>query len=45
MSPRRRLLVVALALGLVVGALAGTLPDPPSSGDCAALRAAGAPTR
>jgi triacylglycerol lipase len=34
-----------LALGLVVGALAGTLPDPPSAGDCAALRAAGAPTR
>jgi triacylglycerol lipase len=34
-----------LALGLVVGALAGTLPDPPSSGDCAGLRAAGAPTR
>jgi triacylglycerol lipase len=34
-----------LALGLVVGALAGTLPDPPSAGDCGALRAAGAPTR
>jgi triacylglycerol lipase len=34
-----------LALGLIVGALAGTLPDPPSAGDCAALRAAGAPTR
>ena len=34
-----------LALGLVMGALAGTLPDPPSSGDCVALRAAGAPTR
>jgi triacylglycerol lipase len=34
-----------LALGLVVGALAGTLPDPPSAGDCAALRAAGAPSR
>jgi triacylglycerol lipase len=34
-----------LALGLVVEALAGTLPDPPGAGDCAALRAAGAPTR
>ena len=34
-----------LALGLVVGALAGTLPNPPSAGDCAALQAAGAPTR
>jgi triacylglycerol esterase/lipase EstA (alpha/beta hydrolase family) len=32
----------ALALGLVVEALAGTLPDPPGAGDCAALRAAGA---
>jgi hypothetical protein len=32
-----------LALGLVVEALAGTLPDPPGAGDCAALRAAGAP--
>jgi triacylglycerol lipase len=31
-----------LALGLVVEALAGTLPDPPGQGDCAALRAAGA---
>ena len=37
-----------LALGLVVEALAGTLPDPPGAGDCAALQAAGrlaAPTR
>jgi triacylglycerol esterase/lipase EstA (alpha/beta hydrolase family) len=37
-----------LAVGLVVEALAGTLPDPPGAGDCAALRAAGrsgAPTR
>jgi hypothetical protein len=25
----------------VVEALAGTLPDPPGAGDCAALRAAG----
>ena len=31
-----------LALGLVVGALDGTLPRPPGAGDCAALRAAGA---
>jgi triacylglycerol lipase len=31
-----------LALGLVVEALAGTLPDPPGPGDCAALRATGA---
>jgi triacylglycerol esterase/lipase EstA (alpha/beta hydrolase family) len=31
-----------LALGLVTEALAGTLPDPPGAGDCAALRAAGA---
>jgi triacylglycerol lipase len=31
-----------LALGLVVEALEGTLPDPPGSGDCAALRAVGA---
>jgi len=31
-----------LALGLVVEALAGTLPDPPGHGDCAALRATGA---
>jgi triacylglycerol lipase len=31
-----------LALGLVVEALAGTLPDPPGRGDCAALRATGA---
>jgi triacylglycerol lipase len=31
-----------LALGLVAGALAGTLPHPPGPGDCAALRAAGA---
>jgi len=30
-----------LALGLVVGALAGTLPERPGAGDCAALRAAG----
>jgi triacylglycerol lipase len=34
-----------LALGLVVEALAGTLPDPPDAGDCAALRAAGLTTR
>ena len=32
-----------LALGLVVEALDGTLPDPPGPGDCAALRAIGAP--
>jgi triacylglycerol esterase/lipase EstA (alpha/beta hydrolase family) len=31
-----------LALGLVVEALAGTLPDPPGHDDCAALRATGA---
>jgi triacylglycerol lipase len=31
-----------LALGLVVEALEGTLPDPPGAGDCAALRAVGA---
>jgi triacylglycerol esterase/lipase EstA (alpha/beta hydrolase family) len=31
-----------LALGLVVEALAGTLPDPPGRGDCAGLRATGA---
>jgi triacylglycerol esterase/lipase EstA (alpha/beta hydrolase family) len=31
-----------LALGLVVEALAGTLPERPGAGDCAALRAAGA---
>jgi triacylglycerol lipase len=31
-----------LALGLVVEALAGTLPDPPGRGDCAALRSTGA---
>jgi triacylglycerol lipase len=31
-----------LALGLVVEALAGTLPDPPGPGDCAALLATGA---
>jgi triacylglycerol lipase len=31
-----------LALGLVVEALEGTLPDPPGPGDCAALRAVGA---
>jgi triacylglycerol lipase len=36
------LVVDPLALGLVTEALAGTLPDPPGSGDCAALRAAGA---
>src|SRR5512133_2362688 len=30
-----------LALGLVVEALEGTLPDPPGPGDCAALRAVG----
>ena len=35
------LVVSPLALGLVVEALAGTLPDPPGAGDCAALRAAG----
>jgi triacylglycerol esterase/lipase EstA (alpha/beta hydrolase family) len=37
-----------LALGLVVEALTGTLPDPPGAGNCAALQAAGrlaAPTR
>jgi triacylglycerol esterase/lipase EstA (alpha/beta hydrolase family) len=37
-----------VALGLVVEALAGTLPDPPGAGDCAAVTAAGrlaAPTR
>jgi triacylglycerol lipase len=32
-----------VALGLVVEALDGTLPDPPGPGDCAALRAIGAP--
>ena len=31
-----------LALGLVVEALDGTLPDPPGPADCAALRATGA---
>jgi triacylglycerol lipase len=31
-----------LALGLVVEALEGTLPDPPGTDDCAALRATGA---
>jgi len=31
-----------LALGLVVEALEGTLPEDPGAGDCAALRAAGA---
>jgi triacylglycerol lipase len=31
-----------LALGLVVQALEGTLPDPPGADDCAALRAVGA---
>jgi triacylglycerol lipase len=31
-----------LALGLVVEALEGTLPEDPGTGDCAALRAAGA---
>jgi triacylglycerol esterase/lipase EstA (alpha/beta hydrolase family) len=31
-----------LALGLVVEALAGTLPERPGAGDCAALQAAGA---
>ena len=30
-----------LALGLVVGALAGSLPEAPGAGDCATLRAAG----
>jgi triacylglycerol esterase/lipase EstA (alpha/beta hydrolase family) len=42
------LIINPLALGLVVEALAGTLPDPPGAGDCAALRAAGrlgGPTR
>jgi triacylglycerol esterase/lipase EstA (alpha/beta hydrolase family) len=42
------LVVDPLALGLVVEALAGTLPDPPGAGDCAAVAAAGrltAPTR
>jgi triacylglycerol esterase/lipase EstA (alpha/beta hydrolase family) len=39
------LVVNPLALGLVVEALAGTLPDPPGAGDCAALRAAGRLTR
>jgi len=42
------LVVNPLALGLVVEALAGTLPDPPGAGDCAAVAAAGrltAPTR
>jgi triacylglycerol lipase len=34
-----------LAVGLVVEALAGTLPEAPGAGDCAALRAAGAPGR
>jgi triacylglycerol lipase len=34
-----------LAVGLVVEALAGTLPEAPGAGDCAALRAAGAPAR
>jgi triacylglycerol lipase len=36
------LITSPLALGLVVEALAGTLPDPPGAGDCAALQAAGA---
>jgi triacylglycerol lipase len=36
------LVTAPLALGLVVAALAGTLPDPPGPGDCAALRATGA---
>jgi triacylglycerol lipase len=42
------MIIDPLALGLVVEALAGILPDPPGAGDCAALRAAGrfgAPTR
>jgi triacylglycerol lipase len=42
------LVVSPLALGLVVEALAGTLPDPPGAGNCAALQARGrlaAPTR
>jgi triacylglycerol lipase len=34
-----------LALGLVVEALSGTLPEAPGAGDCADLRAAGRPTR
>ena len=34
-----------LALGLVVEALDGTLPEDPGAGDCAALRAAGAAGR
>jgi triacylglycerol lipase len=36
------LVTASLALGLVVEALEGTLPDPPGPGDCAALRAVGA---
>ena len=36
------LVTSALALGLVVEALQGTLPDPPGADDCAALRATGA---
>jgi triacylglycerol lipase len=36
------LVTSALALGLVVEALEGTLPEDPGAGDCAALRAAGA---
>jgi triacylglycerol lipase len=36
------LIINPLALGLVVEALDGTLPDPPGRGDCAALRATGA---
>jgi triacylglycerol lipase len=36
------LIINPLALGLVIEALDGTLPDPPGRGDCAALRAAGA---
>ena len=36
------LVTSSLALGLVVEALDGTLPDPPGPADCAALRATGA---
>jgi triacylglycerol lipase len=36
------LVTSSLALGLVLEALQGTLPDPPGAADCAALRATGA---
>src|SRR5919107_437251 len=39
------LITSPLALGLVVEALEGTLPEDPGAGDCAALRAAGAEGR